>query len=254
MQGFLLILAMTLAAHRSGVSSKQGSSATKTDATPTVPLASPADASAKETSPATAIDASVPSPPPLPKSETWIGHQVLKGKRKIPLHGEKETRTENFVVAEIDRSDGRIDMREKICAMDIAEIKGVKASMSAETIARLPRVHVVFREAPDGKLAAEPWSSSWESEDIDGDGNPGATVRISGSRCTGEVYVSNHSLATLLAGRTTPTGITGEMAVELTQKVLGASGLCLKLFAGDSDDHQVGIFAYKRAPAGTSCR
>ena len=50
-----------------------------------------------------------------PRVEAWVGHQVLKGKRKIPIYGEKETHTENFLIAEVHRSEGHIDIRQKLC-------------------------------------------------------------------------------------------------------------------------------------------
>jgi hypothetical protein len=188
-----------------------------------------------------------------PRIEVWAGHQVLTGKRKIPLYGEKETHTENYVIAEVHRTASRIEIRQKLCRIDVRPIKGVLASMKPETVAHLPRARITFDESPDGSLAATPWSSGWGAEDIDLDGKPGATVQISGTSCSGDVYVSNQSVTCLFSGHATDDGASGEISVKLKQKILGASGICLKLIAGDSDETQTGWFAYRRVEPGTSC-
>lgn len=189
-----------------------------------------------------------------PRIEVWAGHQVSNGKRKIPLYGEKETHTENYFIAEVHRTPARIDIRQKTCRIDIRPIKGVTPTMKPETIARLPKTHIVLEEKPDGSLVAAPWSTGWESEDIDADGFPGATVQISGTSCSGNVYVSSQTQTALLSGRATDDGATGEVSLRLKQKILGAKGLCLKLMAGDSDETQTGSFAYRRVEPGTTCQ
>jgi hypothetical protein len=190
---------------------------------------------------------------PEPRVELWAGHQVLVGKRKIPLYGQQETHTENYLLAEVRRTASRIEIRQKVCRIDIRPIKGTLATMKPETVAHMPRSHVVFDEAPDGKLTAAPWSHGWSADDIDADGFPGATVHINGT-CSGDVYISSESQTTLLSGHATADGASGEESVHLTQKVLGASGLCLKLVAGDSDEIQNGWFDYRRVPLGSTCQ
>ena len=188
-----------------------------------------------------------------PSAEVWAGHQVLKGKRKIPLYGDKETHTENYFIAEVHRTATRIDIRQKLCRIDIRPIKGVLASMKPETVAHLPKSRIILEEHPDGSLASAPWTHGWEAEDIDVDGSPGATVTISGTSCSGDVYVSNQSVTSLVSGHATDSGATGEISVKLKQRILGASGLCLKLIAGDSDETQTGWFAFSRVEPGTTC-
>jgi hypothetical protein len=189
-----------------------------------------------------------------PSVEVWAGHQVSNGKRKIPLYGEKETHTENYFIAEVHRTSSRIDIRQKICRIDIRPIKGVTPTMKPETIARLPKAHIMLEEKTDGSLVAAPWSTGWETEDIDADGFPGATVQISGTSCSGDVYVSSHTQTALLSGHATDDGATGQVSLHLKQKILGAKGLCLKLMAGDSDETQTGAFAYRRVDPGTTCQ
>ena len=191
---------------------------------------------------------------PEPRVELWAGHQVSNGKRKIPLYGEKDTHTENYFIAEVHRTPSRIELRQRVCRIDIRPIKGVTPTMKPETIARLPKAHVVLEEKPDGSLVAVPWSTGWGSEDLDADGFPGATVQISGTSCSGDVYVSSLSTTSLLSGRATDDGATGEIALHLKQKILGAKGFCLKLIAGDSDEMQTGSFAYRRVEPGTTCQ
>ena len=188
-----------------------------------------------------------------PRVEVWAGHQVLTGKRKIPIYGEKETHTENFLIAEVHRTPSRIDIRQKLCRIDIRPIKGVLANMKPESVAHLPKSRIILDEHPDGALTAAPWTHGWESEDIDGDGAPGATVSISGTSCSGNVYVSNQSVTSLVSGHASDDGAAGKISVKLKQRILGASGLCLKLVAGDSDETQTGWFAYRRVEPGTTC-
>ena len=189
-----------------------------------------------------------------PRIEVWAAHQVLNGKRRVPIYGDKDTHTENYLIAEVHRSPGHIEIIQKICRIDIAPIKSVLASMKTETVVRLPKSRLSLDEKPDASLDGAPWSSGWGDEDLDGDGHPGATVQISGTSCSGEVYVSNQSTTTLTSGRASEDGITGQLAVRMKQKILGASGFCLKLIAGDSDETQTGWFAYRRIQPGSSCR
>lgn len=192
--------------------------------------------------------------PTEPRIEVWAGHQVLIGKRKIPLYGEKETHTENFFIAEVRRTPSRIDIRQKLCRIDIRPIKSVLASMTPATVAHLPKSRIVLEERADGSLTATPWTNGWEAEDIDADGSPGATVQISGTSCSGDVYVSNQSVTSLVSGHATDDGATGAISAKLRQRILGASGLCLKLIAGDSDETQTGWFAFRRVAPGTTCQ
>ena len=189
-----------------------------------------------------------------PRVEVWAGHQVLLGKRKVPLYGEKDTHTENYVIAEVTRTPSRIDIRQRLCRFDFHPIKGVQPSMKQETIARLPTSNIELEQKPDGSLSAAPWTTGWGDEDIDGDGFPGATISISGTSCSGEVHVSNQSVTTLASGHITPDGAAGEISVRLKQKVLSAKGFCLKLMAGDSDETQNGWFTYRRIDPGSTCQ
>jgi hypothetical protein len=189
-----------------------------------------------------------------PRVEVWAGHQVLNGKRKVPIYGEKDTHTENFLIAEVHRSADHLDIIQKICRIEIQPIKNVLASMKPETVVRMPKSRLSLEQRPDGTVTATPWSTGWGDEDLDGDDHPGASVQISGTSCSGEVYVSNQSTSTLVAGQSTEDGLTGKLSVHMKQKILGASGLCLKLIAGDSDDTQTGWFAYRRISPGNSCR
>jgi hypothetical protein len=189
-----------------------------------------------------------------PRVEVWAGHEVLNGKRKIPIYGEKETHTENYVLAEVHRTPSRIEIHQKVCRIDVRPLKGVTPVMKPETVMRFPRVHIMLEKKEDGSLGATPWSSSWGAEDIDSDGFPGATVQITGTSCSGDLYVASQSVTTLLGGRLTEDGAAGEISVHLKQKILGAHGFCLKLLAGDSDDTQTGTFSYRRVEPGTSCQ
>ena len=188
-----------------------------------------------------------------PRVEVWAGHQVLNGKRKIPLYGEKETHTENYFIAEVYRTPSRIDIRQKLCRFEVRPIKGVIPSMKPETIAHLPKARIVLEEKADGSLAAAPWTAGWGEDDVDGDGSPGATVSISGTSCSGDIHISSQTITSLISGHATPDGAAGQISVRLKQKVISAKGLCLKLMAGDSDETQTGWFVYRRIEPGSTC-
>jgi len=189
-----------------------------------------------------------------PRIEVWAGHQALSGKRKVPLYGEKDTRTDNYLIAEVHRFPTHLDIIQKTCRIDIHPIGSVRAAMKTETVLRLPKVRLALDVGPDGAVSGPASNSGWGDEDLDGDGHPGATVQISGTTCSGEVYVSNQSATTVLSGRVTDDGMTGKLSVRMKQRILGASGICLKLIAGDSDETQSGSFVYRRIQPGNNCR
>jgi hypothetical protein len=202
---------------------------------------------------ATLLSSATAEPRVEARVEVWAGHEVLNGKRKIPLYGEKETHTENYVIAEVHRTPSRIDIYQRLCRIDIRPIKGVTPTMKPETVLHLPKAHIVLDEKADGSLSAAPWTTGWANEDIDADGSPGATVQISGTSCSGDIFVSSQTTTALLGGHASDDGASGTISVRLKQKILGAHGLCLKLMAGDSDETQTGSFVYRRVAPGTTC-
>ena len=113
--------------------------------------------------------------------------------------------------------------------------------------------HASFRlDAVGQDLVGPSWSSGWDDEDIDGDGQPGVTIRVKAPLCGGKLFVasetSSKAQATWSAGQ-----LEGDIQVVVQQEILGATGPCLKLAASDSVDHMQGQFRYAPVPEGTTC-
>lgn len=107
--------------------------------------------------------------------------------------------------------------------------------------------------APDGTAKMSPWNVLWGREDMDGDGHPGATFTVGGTFCSGDLYAASQAYYTADKVRMVDHGMIGELKIDQRQQILGASGLCLRAMAGDSNDLQSATFAYRAVPAGTTC-
>ena len=145
----------------------------------------------------------------------------------------------------------RVDLRGDSCTKPI---KGVTVAPSPTGVARMPASTVTIDVAADGGVRIAPWDVDWAQEDIDGDGKPGVTFTVSGTFCSGDVYVASQSHYTVERAQLDERGLSGELNVAQKQQILGASGLCLRAMAGDSTESQKGTFAYRPVPAGTTCQ
>lgn len=194
--------------------------------------------------------------PPVEASpvEVWAGHQILRGKRHVPLHGDVPVETENYLIAKVQRKDNHIELRQRFCRVEPQPIKGVTVALSPAGVAHMPASTVTIDVAADGAAKVAPWKVAWASEDMDGDGNPGATFTVSGTFCSGDVYVASQSQYTVERAQFDGRSLAGELRVEQKQQILGASGLCLRAMAGDSSESQRGTFAYRPVPPGTTCQ
>jgi hypothetical protein len=113
---------------------------------------------------------------------------------------------------------------------------------------------VIIDVAADGQAKVAAWDVDWGREDMDGDGKPGATLTVSGTFCSGDVYVSSQSHYTVERAHLDANGLSGDLKVEQKQQILSASGLCLRAMAGDSSEIQRGTLVYRPVPAGTTCQ
>jgi hypothetical protein len=186
--------------------------------------------------------------------EIWAGHQILRGMRHVPLHSDVLDETENYVIAKVERRGGHIELRQHFCRVESKPVKGVTVALSATGVARMPATPVVADVAADGGVRVGAWDVAWGHEDMDGDGKPGATFTVSGTFCSGDLYVASQSHYTVERAQLDEHGLSGELKVEQKQQILGASGLCLRAMAGDSTESQHGTFAYRPVPAGTTCQ
>lgn len=183
--------------------------------------------------------------------ELWAGHQVLLGTRKIPILGAFETRTDSFQLAVVEREEDRIVLRQRTCRMEIAPVAGVHVSFLPEGVPKMPPSIIPYVRRGT-RWEGGPWLTSWSEEDVDGDGNPGATVVVEAPICGGTIFVAGQSRSTTRATEKQG-GIEGEMRSRVGHTILGTSGGCLRLAARDSEEVVAGTFAYVPVPPDSTC-
>jgi hypothetical protein len=172
----------------------------------------------------------------------------------LPPWGDKQTQTENFLLAEVTRQGSSLRIKQQLCRTELQPVGKVIVRMDASAVSRLPPSHFTLDLQADGNMTAKPWHHGWDANDVDGDGFPGATAEISGTSCSGKIYITNQATTTINSAKLTKDGVEGRLTVAQKQKNLGADGLCLRLMTGDSEELQMGTFAYRRLPAETTCR
>ncbi|MCA9671047.1 MAG: hypothetical protein KC503_35865 [Myxococcales bacterium] len=182
----------------------------------------------------------------------WVGHQFVEGRRVVPILGPLRTRTDTYVIARVRRRGGRIELEQRTCRVDFAKVAGGKVRLSDRGVAALPSARITFRPHQSRLLYAAPWRVGWGSEDIDRDGKPGMTIRVDAPLCGGTLQVASRTTS-VARGQRRGELFVGQVAVTVRQRILGASGRCLRLVARDSKDSMIGHFAYRRVPAGTTC-
>lgn len=207
---------------------------------------------------ATALMALVAStnaqPADMPITETWVGHQILKGKRHLPVYGDVPVETHHYVLAKVQHRNGRMEFQQTLCRVEPKPVDGVTVTLSPAAVARIPVSPMTVDVANDGNAKITPFDIAWANEDLDGDGNPGATFTVGGTVCSGDVYVASQVHFTVDRARRDAYGLSGEMSGTQKQHVLGARGLCLRAITGDSTEMQRGSFAYKPVLPETTCQ
>ncbi len=190
-----------------------------------------------------------PDPATADARELWAGHQITFGSREVPFKGTVTTRTDTFSLARVRRREGSIELVQTACRVLIEPVGAVEVTIEATA---LPRSSMRFVAAPDDGGFASDAELAWGEDDVDGDGNPGVTVRVSAPMCSGELYVSNRS-TTKAVGDYTGHGFAGDARVRVVQHVIDAKGACLSVVASDTDERVRGPFAYVPVPADTTC-
>lgn len=184
-------------------------------------------------------------------TELWAGHQATVGARRVPILGTLVTRSDTYLLATIRREGDEVHLEQQLCKLDIARFAGVKVSLLAEGIPKMPPTDIVFHKR-GARWEAVPWTTSWNYEDVDGDGKPGATVTVEAPICSGTLFVGSNSQA-VARGVETAGAISGELKVSVEQRILQTSGGCLALVAKDTKEQVTGTFAYVPVPAGSTC-
>jgi hypothetical protein len=187
----------------------------------------------------------------VPAEELWVGHQVVYGRTSVPFMGDKQTRTDSYLLASVKREGGAIELTQLACKVGFKEIAGVKLEIPTEALLKLPKARIRF-EPEQNLMKASPWHVGWHKADIDRDGNPGLSVVVDASICSGKIHVASATRSAAVA-QSTPDGMMGKISVHVKQKILGSDSLCLRMFSSDSEEHQTGGFAYRRITEGTTC-
>jgi hypothetical protein len=149
--------------------------------------------------------------------EVWVGHQVVFGKTSVPFMGEKETRSDSYLLARVKRAGGVIELEQLACKVSFKEIAGVKIDIPEEALLKLPKARIHF-VPEDDLLRAKPWHVGWHKQDIDKDGAPGLSVLVDASICSGKLHVASVTRSAAVA-KTTDYGLMGKISVEVKQKV-----------------------------------
>jgi len=191
-------------------------------------------------------------PAPAPDhSGLYLGHSWVANVRKLAIFGKLHARSDTWVLARFTQRGGKLEVEQQPCDLAIKPVGGVRVGLLPGVVPRLPPAHFDLETGPQGLVAA-PWRTGWDVEDLDTDGEPGVTFRVQAVLCGGDLDVSSETHS---AARAAWEGadLVGELDVDVAQRILAASGGCLKLAARDSLEHMEGRFRYTPAPAGTTC-
>lgn len=184
-------------------------------------------------------------------AEIWAGHQVVRGKRTLPLFGDVATRTDSFLLAEVHREGAHVELVQRACRVDFEPVLGVSVRLHPATLARLPATRLTLRTLGDTWSAA-PWPAGWDIEDVDQDGQPGATIEVDGPLCGGDLYVASSTLSAA-QGSLSGTDWVGRLEVVVEERVLGASSWCLRQASSDRNEVQRGDVIYRQVADSATC-
>ncbi|PRQ02759.1 hypothetical protein ENSA5_21120 [Enhygromyxa salina] len=186
------------------------------------------------------------------KTEHWAGHQVVFGKRDVPVLGTLETRMDTWVIARVRRTADSIQIDQRACKVNYSDVGGVKVYVDADA---LPDSRIVFEAVEGTPHFTMSGTVNWGEEDIDEDGEPGMRVYVDAGVCSGNLHVTNKTTTSARAfGDDKGTPIYGEVTVSVRQKILGADGKCLAAMAKDSYESSKGSFRYAKIKANETCQ
>lgn len=183
-------------------------------------------------------------------TETWAGHQVVLGERKVPFLGKLKTRVDTFLIARVQRGSDGIELVQKACSVRFAKVAGVKVEFDGQHIP-IGRVRFDWSE-DEGAYTASP-RIAWGDDDVDDDGKPGLTVDVDAGLCSGTLYVANDQRTTISAVTNAAGALVGDVRVSLEQEILGVEGRCLEMVSKDTREISKGRIGYTPVPNGTDC-
>lgn len=177
-----------------------------------------------------------PAPGPL-----YAGYEQVEGQREVPVLGTLRTRRHTWFLArfEPDGAGGRV-LRQRACAVRFEPAKGAVVRLPDRLLARLPASRLELAPAEGGWRGAAQLAG-WGEEDLDEDGQPGATIEVDAPLCGGALYVAHQTRSDLTA-RARGAEVVGEITIEVAQRVLGARGACLRELSEDGREVLRGRF------------
>jgi hypothetical protein len=185
-------------------------------------------------------------------TEHWAGHQVVYGKREVPVLGTLQTRMDTWVIARVRRTENEIQIDQRACKVNYEDVGGVKVYVDADA---LPDSRIIFERVEGTPHYLMSGTVNWGKEDIDGDGEPGMRVYVDAPVCSGNLHVTNKTTTSARAfGDDDGSPIYGEVTISVRQKILGADGKCLAAMAKDSFERSKGSFRYTKIKANETCQ
>jgi hypothetical protein len=179
----------------------------------------------------------------------WAGHQVLHGKRRIPILGLLDTRLDTYYLAKIRVREGRIEVAQEACVSRYARFAGVSVSFPASA---LPDLNFTLAPLANQNYIGST-SVSWGEEDIDRDGQPGMSIDVDAAICGGTIYVGSDTRVTMELDTLTPTVISGRTHMHHTFEVHDASTFCLRAFSRNRSESAAGTITFVPLASPKSC-
>jgi hypothetical protein len=186
--------------------------------------------------------------------QTWVGHQVLQGERQFPIIGSKIAKTKNIMIAKVKIYENEIILSQNMCQVSFEKLYGVDIQMNSLSTQAIPVSHTTFyHNNANLTFEANKWEVKWGNEDLDLDDNPGITIELDSTFCSGKLFTSNYSSAEAFARFDKSGDFVGSIVNEVNQKYLGADSFCLRMSAGDTHEIQKGNFKYSQVEKNITC-
>lgn len=209
-------------------------------------------------------------------SGTWAQVVVHRSLSAIPVVGDVASETTTRLLVTLAQEGTKVRASARVCAMQIDGSKLVRTSIPAALVRAMP--HQTW-ETEFSNTGASPRLAPWSRWDVlgarlsapdrerlptvpedarvvdqDGDGRPGVTVAVRGL-IDGEIFVVQKGWSELRPERVTQDSISGSVAWQQTQTILGASSRFLTSGPPTRPDPapKANWFAAKRLEQGADC-
>lgn len=179
----------------------------------------------------------------------WVGHQITRGHRKVPVLGKLATHLETYYIAKLRKTGQGFEVIQSACASNYRPIAGVEIGFHAE---HTPAIRYDFSPRQPGQLHADA-KVVWAREDLDQDGQPGLSIDVNAKICRGKLYVGNHTTIQSEAHWVNPWEWEGTVQTEHLMNILGSDSFCLRTFARSRKETSKGNFRFRALSGPTTC-